>query len=292
MIYHLLKKDIYEIIISGEIMKKYLITVDLDGTLLYDFDSLSDELCLFMKKVQEQGHQIVIATGRPFRSSAFAYQKFGLETPIINYNGGLITHPYKKDFPVINYTIEKDYIIDIFENNLNHIRNAFSEVGDHIYLFREEAAIQPLLHKTKESPVFVGHLKNTLKENPNGFIIIGKQGHGKYIKDYVTEKFNGKVLCRIWDLKGEYDSIAEIYTPESNKGKALKYVADYLGYQSEDIIAFGDGHNDIEMLAFAGLGIAVKGSHPELLEVADIVLPETAKENAVMNFLSNYLKIK
>jgi len=269
-------------------MNKYLIALDLDGTLLYDFDSLSKELADFMIQLQKMGHKIVIATGRPYRSSKFVYDAFKLDTPIINYNGGLITHPLDATFQEVNYTVAKDAIIDIFENNIEHIRNAFSEVKDNIYLFQEELAIEPLLHKTVDSQLFLGHLKDTLKVNPNGFIIIGKQGHGKAIETYVNDHYRGSVLARVWDLKGEFDSIVEIFTPESNKGKGLKYVAEYLGFPKEQIIAIGDGHNDIEMIEYAGLGVVVKNAHPDLLKVADIVLENTSKDEAVQKFLTQY----
>lgn len=270
-------------------MKKYLIALDLDGTILYDFDSLSESLCDFMKDIQSMGHQIVIATGRPFRSSRFVYERFELNTPIINYNGGLITLPGDEFFNEINYTINKDHIIDIFENNLPHIRNAFSEVYDSIYLYREEKEIEPLLHVHGATDLIVGDLKDTLKDNPNGFIIIGKQGRGKIIKNYVDSKFQGEVCCRIWNLSGEYDSILEIYTPQSNKGQALEYVANYLGFNQDQILAIGDGHNDIEMIEFAHLGVCVRNAHPDLIKVADLVLDYTSAENAVYRFLSKFL---
>lgn len=270
-------------------MEKYLIALDLDGTILYDFDSLSETLCQFMKKIQNMGHKIVIATGRPYRSSKFVYDRFELDTPIINYNGGLITHPNGKGFKEVNYTIDKNIIIDIFENNLDHIRNAFSEVYDSIYLYRTEKAIEPLLHVNGATDIIVGDLKDTLKDNPNGFIIIGKQGHGKAMKKYIDNKYQGEVCCRIWSISGEYDSILEIYTPESNKGQALETVAEFLGFDRNHIIAIGDGHNDIEMIQYAKYGVCVKNAHPELLEKADIVLDHTSSENAVYRFLSKFL---
>jgi hypothetical protein len=273
-------------------MNKYLIALDLDGTILYDFDSLSETLCEFMKRVQDMGHKIVIATGRPYRSSKFVYERFNLNTPIINYNGGLITHPLDSKFKEINYTIDKEIIIDIFENNLSHIRNAFSEVYDSIYLYKEEKAIEPLLHANGATKVIVGNLRDILKENTNGFIIIGKQDQGRSIKKYIDNKYKGQVCCRIWNLSGEFDSILEIYTPESNKGQALEYVAKYLGFERNQIIAIGDGHNDIEMIEYAEIGVCVKDAHPELLEIADIVLDYTSSENAVYRFLSSFLTNK
>jgi Cof subfamily protein (haloacid dehalogenase superfamily) len=273
-------------------MKRYLIAVDLDGTLLYDFDTLDDQTVAFMRRVVQMGHKIVIATGRPFRSSRFVHEKFGLDTPIINYNGGLITNPRDPSFPTVNYTVPKEAIIDIFESNVELIRNAFSEVKDDIFLFQEEAAIEPLLHRTADSTLQLGHLKDTLKTDPNGFIIIGKPGTGKAIEAYVHRKYEGKVLSRIWHFAGEFDSILEIFTPESNKGKALAYVAEHLGFAREDIVAIGDGHNDLEMIRYAGLGVTVKNAHPEMLQTADLILPHTAQDGAVRLFLTQFLGLK
>jgi len=270
---------------------KYLIALDLDGTILYDFDSLSETLCDFMKEVQNQGHKIVIATGRPFRSSKFVYDRFDLDTPLINYNGGLITHPNDENFPRVNYTVNKDKIVDIFKNNEDHIRNAFCEVSDAIYLHREEKAIEPLLHVKGATKLEIGDFEKTLENDPNGAIIIGKQGRGKIIKEYIDRVYGNTVLSRIWNLSGEYDSIIEVFTPESNKGLGLAYVAKYLGFDQSQVIAIGDGHNDIEMLEYASLGVAVRNAHSDLIKVADIVLEQTSQENAVYNFLSNFLKI-
>ncbi len=273
-------------------MDKYLIALDLDGTLLYDFDSLDESFCSFMRDLQKAGHKIVIATGRPYRSSRFVYERFGLDTPIINYNGGLITHPKDPSFPIINFTVRKEWIVDIFDHNVDYIRNAFSEVRDTIYLYREEAAIEPLLHRTPDSEVHIGPLHDILKQDPNGFIIIGKQGTGTFIENYINEKYRGSVLARVWHLSGEYDSIVEVFTPESNKGKGLAHVAEWLGFPRERVIAIGDGHNDLEMLAYAGLGVAMKGSHPDLLKIADRILPDGAREGAVGTFLREFLDLK
>jgi len=167
------------------------------------------------------------------------------------------------------------------------MKNAFGEIGDHIYLLHDTEEIRPLIHNFNGAQLTVGDFKETLPGNTNGFIIIANEGEGQYIEDYVQKYYQGKVLHRNWG--NEYSFIIELFTPETNKGSAIEYVAKYLGFESKDIIAFGDGHNDIEMLEYAGLGIAMANAHYSLKEVADIILEDTNKENGIEKFLDKFL---
>lgn len=269
-------------------MKKYLISLDLDGTLLYDWETLSKTTLNYLLAIKKQGHKIVIATGRPYRSSQEFHTLLELDTPIINYNGGLVTSRKDPDFEDYSLTVKREFVLDIFKNTKQYIKNAFAEVKDDIYLLHDTEEIRPLLHHFNGSRLFVGDFKDTLKTDTNGSIIVANKGQGKFIEEYINQNYNGKVLCRNWG--NDYDFIIEIFTPETNKGSALKYVANYLGFKRDDIIAFGDGHNDIEMIEYAGLGIAMKNGHEELKEVADIVLDYTNKDDGLVKFLTEYLK--
>ncbi|MFP4286459.1 MAG: Cof-type HAD-IIB family hydrolase [Candidatus Izemoplasmataceae bacterium] len=271
-------------------MKKYLIVLDLDGTLLYDWETLKEETVTYLKKIKALGHQLVIATGRPFRSSERYYTMLELDTPIINYNGGLVSWPNHDTFKEISLNLNKDDVVDIFEKNKMYIENGFCEIKEDIYLLEEKDDIMPLLHYFNGAKLHVGHFKETLPKGPNGFIIVAKPGKGAFIEDYVRTNYQGKILSRNWG--NEYNFIIELFTPQTNKGTALEYVAKTLGFKQEDIIAFGDGHNDIEMLKYAGLGVAMHNAHNELLEVADVVSPYTNQENAIEKFLEDFLNKK
>ena len=272
----------------GDNMKKYLIALDLDGTLLQDWQTLNEETSEYIKELKKDGHQFVIATGRPFRSSEKYYNILELDTPIVNYNGGLVTSKKDPKFRNYSYTLDLKCVLNIFEDNKQYIYNAFGEIGDDIYLLHDTEEIRPLIHFFNGARLFVGDFKDTLPSNTNGFIIIANKGEGHFIEEYIKENFAGKLLSRNWG--NEYRYIIEIFTPETNKGTALKYVSEYLGYEPEEIIAFGDGHNDIEMLEFAGLGVAMKNANKDLLKVADVVLEHTNVENGIMKFLKEYLK--
>jgi hydroxymethylpyrimidine pyrophosphatase-like HAD family hydrolase len=69
------------------------------------------------------------------------------------------------------------------------------------------------------------------------------------------------------------DSAGEIAMAGVDKSVGLRAVAEHLGLRREDVVAVGDGPNDVGMLEYAGLGVAVAGSDPTVLAVADRVVP-------------------
>uniref|UniRef100_UPI003015FAA4 HAD-IIB family hydrolase n=1 Tax=Oceanobacillus massiliensis TaxID=1465765 RepID=UPI003015FAA4 len=73
--------------------KKHLIALDLDGTLLTDKKEISSRTKQTILTAMDEGHIVVIATGRPHRASIDYYKQLGLNTPMVNFNGALIHHP-------------------------------------------------------------------------------------------------------------------------------------------------------------------------------------------------------
>jgi len=264
-------------------MNKKLIAIDLDGTLLKNWDTITEETVQYLKTLKDQGHILVIATGRPYRSSIDYYDAIGLDTPLINYNGGLVTSKKDPAFKDYSLFIEKDHILDIFQTNQEHIENAFCEIKDDIYLLKEDERIEPLLHNFNGASLHVGPFEQTLPGPTNGFIIIAKKNQGQHIEDYIRAHHKESVLSRNWG--DEYRYIIEVFTPDTNKGNALQYVADYYSIPREDIYAFGDAHNDLEMIRYAGKGIAMANASDELKEAADEVTEKTNKENGLIEHL-------
>ena len=75
-------------------------------------------------------------------------------------------------------------------------------------------------------------------------------------------------------------NFCEILHPDAGKDKALSWLCDFLGLQSTESVAFGNGYNDVQMLTWAGLGVAVGDAVPEVLEVADLVAPVFKEDGA------------
>ncbi len=268
-------------------MKQHMIALDLDGTLLYDWATLDEETKKYLKHIKALGHKLVIATGRPHRSSIRYYDALELDTPLINYNGGLITWDNNDDFEDVSIRLDRHSIIDIFENNKAYIDNAFCEIKDDIYLLRESEDIVDLLHFFGNAKLHVGAFKDTLPDDTNGCIIVANEHEGHFIQEYVEKHYKGEIMSRNWG--NDYRFIIELYSPKTSKGHALDYVAKTLGIDQKHVIAFGDGHNDLEMLQYAHIGVAMKNAEDELKAVADIVSPYTNKEHAIVKFLKTVI---
>lgn len=266
---------------------KHLVILDLDGTALYDWKTLHEETINTIKSIKQQGHIVVIATGRPYRSSKPFYDLLELDTPIINYNGALIHHPGNEEFEGSMNYIPVESIYKTFEEIPHLINNAFCEHYDDIFLYKEDKEIEPLLHLDGGN-LKVGDFKDILTINPNGFIIIAKPNQGTAIEEYISKNFAEVLNHRNWG--GEYGDIIEIYTPQTCKGIALKKITDYFKIDIKNVIAFGDGDNDYEMIKIAGWGVAMGNALDHVKEVAKDIAPSN-REHGVAQYLKKYFEI-
>lgn len=117
------------------------------------------------------------------------------------------------------------------------------------------------------------------RELPLGFVIHGENGIRdrvadeieKHPNEYRLERFKNGVVC-------------EVYSPHTNKQTALKHLTGRLGFSPENVIAFGDGPNDIDMIKWAGLGVAMGNGHDALKHEADAVCGSTW-EDGIAKFI-------
>src|SRR5690625_963838 len=89
---------------------------------------------------------------------------------------------------------------------------------------------------------------------------------------------------------GETYHVIEVMNKQMNKAEALKKIADEYGIPNNRIIAFGDGANDLEMIDYAGIGVAMGNAIEELKTLAKYET-DTNEEHGVANFLATYFKI-
>ena len=141
---------------------KFLIGIDLDGTLLNKKSRLSFSTISYLKKISKQGHIIVLCTGRPLRAMLPYYKILKLNTPVICYNGGRVFNPNDKNFPSITYSFNKEDIKDIINTiGLDKIDNIMCEVDDKAWVYNHDEKIEEILWHNNISLIY-GDLNNTL----------------------------------------------------------------------------------------------------------------------------------
>lgn len=264
-------------------LKDYMIVVDLDGTLITGFDNYDKKSFRYLKKLSKH-NKIVIATGRPLRSSIYYYNLLGLNTPIINYNGALVQNPKDSNFQKSLITIDRNDLFKFIDENEDIIDTVFCENEDDIYLHKETEYVGPYLH-SDGGKVVTGDLRKVLETDPNGAILFTHIGSESRLEEYVNNVFQGKIKIRFWYVKNVV--VSEFYSTHTSKANAIIKAAEYYNIPQDKIIAIGDGHNDIEMINYAKYGIAMGNGHKELLEHAKYVT-KPVKEHGVYYILKNF----
>ena len=245
---------------------KKLIAVDMDGTALPDDHGFTPFTREFFTKLNQEGYMIVLCSGRPFRAMEKYYEEIGCHGPIVCYNGGLVFHPHDKSFEVLRYSFPYRDIEAIFNESKSFLTSFMYESFSQIHSMRKDDFLnhyfpeQGMDVSYGEPVPFEGEIYTCLFECADSYLpllrsIIDKQS---------------ALLFRHW-TECDY---SELYHPLANKGTAITHIMKQYGLTKEDVIAFGDSDNDIELLEVAGTPFAMKGGKSrKLLEM----FPSTEK---------------
>ena len=238
-------------------MKYKLIALDLDGTLFNDEHCISSVSEEYIRKLVKEGFVVVISTGRSYSSLKPRIAALELESPVICYNGAMIRNG-KTDDILANSTVPEDIsreLITLSRSRGIHFHGFLD--GDFNYE-RESSDSQ-----------FYRNLSG-LKGRIVDFDIMESIDFTKCM--FINE--NSILLDIEKELRAAYGdrcyiafskpNFLEIMNSTASKANALEVVARDLGIARDEIIAFGDGLNDMEMLEFAGRGIAMINGHEDL----------------------------
>jgi len=266
---------------------KKLIVIDLDGTALHDHIDLNTQTKAALLVAKEMGHEIVIATGRPARGSLRFYQELGLTTPSINFNGAYIHHPADEKFPERIAQIPMETILAIFKSEITEdLINAVCEYKDDLYVMNRDSLLQDWFFCEGCDSMRYGTFEEILADHPSGVILQVKPESVQKVMDFLRLNYGEVITCRQWS--DDLNNIIEVFKSDSNKGAALAKVAEYLSFDSDDIIVFGDGDNDMEMFEFAGTSVAMENGLDELKAVASTITKSNV-EGGIAHYLYEHL---
>ncbi|MCP8615559.1 Cof-type HAD-IIB family hydrolase [Salirhabdus salicampi] len=270
-------------------MKKHLIALDLDGTLLTDEKTISQKSKQVLSEAVKKGHIVVISTGRPHRASIQYYKELQLDTPMVNVNGAVVHHPYEPKWDIVHSPMSirtaKEIIHTCYELG---VKNIMAEIQDDVYLDQLDHEIMELFHLGDgKHPIKVGSLENHLQEDPTTILIYPHENQVPLIRASLDEKHAEMIEHRNWGVPW---NIIEIVRAGINKAVGLQKIAHYYDIPKEQIIAFGDEDNDFEMIEYAGVGVAMENGINELKQRANYIT-RSNEEDGVASFLEDYLKL-
>lgn len=267
-------------------MKYKLICLDMDGTLYNDDHVIPVENINTLKKAYDKGIKIAIATGRLYNFAALYEKDLGFPIDIIASNGGYTK--YKDEVLIHNTVSEKDlfFMYKVFENySLSTFFNTKNSLISKNDLNKENAYLKGNLKLPKEKKILITKtesLKETLKEYKN-----------EIIKTITIEKDNPRKLLEIEkefenskNLQAVYSSPynLEIYNKTVSKANGIKALIERLGIKREEVIAIGDGGNDLSMISYAGIGVAMGNAPLSIKKFADIIA-DTNNNNGVSKII-------
>lgn len=252
-------------------MNKFIFALDLDGTLAQDNALLSVQTIHQLQQWAKQGVCIVITTGRTWLNAKDIYEVCQLSTPIILYNGAYVYLP-KENKVLQSFTLEKEYIHYLLLNEEFASLLAFV-----VCEYQNQHFEVNLTQNTTQSFV------EKLTINPTSFVIQLKDKKDQEKVKKMIEK-NPRYGYRYWGREW-----GEVYLKMISKKEGIDVVLNYFHLNSENLIFFGDGQNDVEILQYAKIGVAMKNAKIEIQQYADEITTEDNNHDGVIKHMQKWI---
>lgn len=261
-----------------------MIVLDLDDTLLNDHLVVSDDNIKALKEAHDAGLIITLCSGRVSQSIARIMKDIGLHTDTdyyISYNGVIINNG--QDDRIFYKPLEGQILQEFIELGRQYNVDIQLYKGDDVVVEKYTPRTKAYENMSQIKVKMVDDFKvydDTIKVLYNGDNIEALEE----MKTHIQEKYDDQV--HVFFSKPTY---LEVINKEANKGLALAYLADYLQIKQEEIIAVGDSMNDIYMIEYAGMGVAVRNAREEVKEIANYITKSTNHEHAVSEVIHKFV---
>ncbi len=269
---------------------KYLIACDLDGSLLNKQGQLIQKSIRVLNQLRNEGHIVVLATGRPYEGAIPKYMEIGLDTPLITDNGGFISNPMDSSFARQKTYMPLPVVHELFKHTKDYIISAFFSDNEIVYAYKYDKKLEEYFNGINSEHVIECEFSNLTVE-PTGLVYLIDSKYMKTLETYVDQAFGDTLSQRLWGVDNGY-ALYEIYLKHISKSSALTYLLDYYSMKKEQLIAFGDGINDVEMIRDAHLGVAMINGVDEVKAVCKDMTQYSHDEDGIAKYLIKYFNLK
>lgn len=288
-----------------------LMAIDLDGTLLNSKGEVSAETRKALKRVKEQGTEVVLASGRPISSTKALAIELGVDNYLISGNGAVV-YDIKNEKALCDRYLNKQQVLKIikiceensFYYNIYTDDEVIAKSLSYNILFYHKENVKKVEEKRTHINI-VQDIENYIEES----------GKDKFLKITVCDEsrliFNS-IIKRLREIKDidilevEYMSkkkiksgtedidiqyyYTEITNKDVNKWTAIEFLIDKLEIEPREVVSIGDNLNDKEMVENSGLGVVMGNSNPRMKEIADVIVADNNSEG-VLEAINKYILI-
>lgn len=272
-------------------MKYKLICMDMDGTLLNSKKEISERSIRAIEKAHDLGIKVVIATGRIFVSAEYYGDIIGVKAPIIASNGAYVREKDKNEAIYEEGLGEENYklileMLDKYDIVPHFYTDCTIYTGKlvHSSLSYNNANKNMPINRQVKIRIIDNWDKFISSERPNFLKVMVVDDDGEKINRAKEEFKKLNKFQVVSSLKNSF----EIMSKSTSKGKALSRLCDYYEISKEEVIAIGDNENDISMITYAGLGVAMGNGEEEVKNIADYIT-DTNDEDGVAKVIEKFI---
>lgn len=271
-------------------MTKYkMIAIDLDGTLLKDDKTISLANMRALLDAMKAGVRICVSTGRAWPGAKAFVKQIDCNAPVITSNGAMLIDSATDEI-IYECTLDKEIAKAVYdlgnEFDMSQIvwaKNILygNKLNNRLYDYSNRFGKMPPLKVTDFGELNDGGILKLLwYDEPERISkVLSELRSGKYPALAGTDKVT---VCT------SNDNFLEFFSPLVSKAEGLNRIVNKYGIDSGEVIAIGDGGNDIEMLHWAGLGVAMGNASDAVKAEADTVT-DTNEQDGVAKVIKKYI---
>lgn len=264
--------------------------LDMDGTLLRSDHSVSEATKATIRTLTYRGIQVVLVSARPVNAVLPTFREIGIaeSAPIISLNGSYIV---ERGQPIFQVQIDLRTVVGVadqvrpFKATIAYYlqREWYSEVRDG-WTDHEQ--------KIMDVPIKVAPLTELVKEwsarniAPNKMMVMSEPPAIRQIQQHLRTIYDGRL--NIYPSKATY---LEVMDRAGSKSNAVRLVSERMGIVPAEVIAMGDNYNDIEMIRFAGMGVAM-GNAPDDIKAQAKYVTDTNNNDGVRKALERFFQLE
>tara|TARA_B100000029_G_scaffold198492_1_gene196712 strand:- start:164376 stop:165203 length:828 start_codon:yes stop_codon:yes gene_type:complete len=270
-----------------------IIAIDIDGTLLTSDRNISERTLRAVRDAELAGKNLVLCTGRSFNSGRATAEKLPASTTLVFHSGALILDSLSG--PILRTINMKQQLASELVTLIKHLGHdplVYESVPASRYIWYEQPRSkndwrERYLISNKNNAREVENLEHFL-DNPAQIIVAGEASAMNDLKIKLEDyKDNISIIFSLSTLADNYWCV-EILPSNVTKANALAFLCKYYCTDSSKLISIGDNFNDLDMIKFAGLGVAMGNAPKAVQKEANLIAP-TNNCDGVAYIIENYL---